>query len=107
MAGRPALRNASELMVPAVEEMLAAIDAPAEDAALVAAVRICARTIDEMAPAVRAAMLANVLGPMLRTLKELDDRARKRGRQDGPRPANPVRELRAQHAAFMGGGKRR
>ena len=58
-----------------------------------------------MAPAVRAAMLANVLGPMLRTLKDLDDRARRRGRQDGPKAANPVRDLRASHAAFM--GKRR
>ena len=95
------LRPAGELMVPAVETMLAALDAPPEDAALVAAVRICARTIDEMPPAVRAAMLANVLGPMLRTLKDLDDRARRRG-QDGPRPVNPVAELRRSHAAFMG-----
>jgi len=101
------LRPVTELMVPAVEQMLAAIDPPPEDAALAAAVRICARTIDEMAPGVRAAMLANVLGPMLRSLKELDDRARKRGRRDGPRPVNPVTELRASHAAFMAGGKRR
>jgi hypothetical protein len=101
------LRPADELMLPAVEEMLAALDAPPEDAALVAAVRICARTIDDMAPAVRAAMLSNVLGPMLRTLKELDDRAQRRGRQDAAQPANPVRELRASHAAFMAPGRRR
>ncbi len=92
------LRVAGEQMVPAVTEMLNALDPPAEDAALVAAVRICARTIDEMTPGVRAAMLANVLGPMLRTLAALDDRKKNRlaGR---PAPPNRLAKLREARAA--------
>jgi len=42
----------------------------------------------------------------VRVLEQLEDRARKRGRQDGPRVVNPVAELRKSHAAVMGGKRR-
>lgn len=96
------LRDAKALIAPAVEAMVAELDAPASDGPLLALVRRQARVIDHMSDAEAVAMLPNHSGQLVKALAELEDRARKRGRQDGPRPVNPVRDLRASHAAFMG-----
>ena len=105
MAGRPALRDAKAMIAPAVEAMVADLDPPASDGPLLALVRRQAAVIDAMPDAARSRMLPNHSGQLLKALAELEDRARKRGRQDGPQPVNPVQEMRASHAAFM--GKRR
>jgi hypothetical protein len=102
MAGRASLRDASMMITPAIEAMVADLGAPASDGPLLALVRRQAHVIDRMSDDQAVSMLPNHSGQLLKALAELEDRARKRGRQDGPRPANPVRELRASHAAFMG-----
>lgn len=99
MAG---LRDAKTLISPAVDAMVAELDPPAADGPLIALLRRQARVIDAMPDAVAVSMLPNHTGQLVKVLAELEDRARKRGRQDGPRPVNPVRDLRSAHAAFMG-----
>jgi hypothetical protein len=96
------LRDAKTLISPAIDAMVAELDPPASDGPLIALLRRQARVIDAMPDAVAVSMLPNHTGQLVKVLAELEDRARKRGRQDGPRPVNPVRELRAGHAAFMG-----
>ncbi len=61
-----------------------------------------AQVIDAMPDAVAVTMLPNHSGQLLKALGELEERARRRGRRNGPQPVNPVAELRRQHAAFMG-----
>jgi hypothetical protein len=91
------------MIAPAVEAMAADLDPPAADGPLLALIRRQAQVIDAMPDAVAVTMLPNHSGQLMRALAELEDRARRRGRQEGPRPANPVRDLRASHAAFMSG----
>jgi len=107
MAPRPSLRDARTMIAPAVEAMVAELDPPASDGPLLALVRRQAAVIDSMPDAVAVTMLPNHSGQLVKALAELEERARKRGRQDGPKAANPVRDLRASHAAFMAAGKRR
>jgi len=102
MAGRPQLRDAKTMITPAIEAMVADLDAPASDGPLLALVRRQAHVIDRMSDEQAVSMLPNHSGQLLKALAELEDRARKRGRQDGPRAANPVRDMRAAHATFMG-----
>jgi hypothetical protein len=98
MATARTLRNVNQLISPALEAAVAELDPPVSDGALVALCRRLAATIDEMPPAVGQAMIPNFAGPLLRALTELEDRARKRGRQ-GPPVVSPVAELRKAHAA--------
>jgi hypothetical protein len=86
---------------PAIEEMLAALDPPAEDLPLVAIARRSAATIDIMSDAVATGMLPNHLGPLTKVLAELDARARKR-RALKPGAPNPVRQMRREWAAKAG-----
>lgn len=107
MARRPALHSADDLLAPAIERTIAAVDPPESDAALVALARIMARTVDRMTDAERAVMLGQTAPQVLRVLVELEQRARCRREPAGrPAAANPVRDMRRQHAAFMTGGKR-
>lgn len=91
------LRPADELIGPAVAEIVAALDAPASDAPLVALARSLASTIDAMPPAVRQAMLPQHAGPLLKVLAELEARAVKR-RPDVPARPSRLDELRAARA---------
>lgn len=93
------MRDADDLLAPAVRETVAALDPPAEDAALVALARTLAASIDEMAPAVRAAMIGQVSGQLMRALKDLDDRARRRRTASKTGRPNRVAQLRAAHVA--------
>ncbi len=102
MAGRAALRDAKAMIAPAVEAMVADLDPPPSDGPLLALLRRQAAVIDAMPDAVAVTMLPNHSGQLLKALAELEDRARERGRRDGPRAVNPVREMRAAHATFMG-----
>ena len=106
MTGRTPLRDAKEMISPAVEAMVAELDPTPSDGPLLALVRRQAAVIDSMPDAVAVTMLPNHSGQLLKALAELEERARKRDRRQGPQPANPVRNLRASHAAFMAGGKR-
>jgi len=91
-----ALRDASQMIGPAVEQMLAALDPPAEDSPLVAIARRSAAVIDDMSNAVATGILPNHLGPLTKVLAELDARARKR--QQPAKTPNPVLEMRRQWA---------
>lgn len=101
MTARGQLRDAKEMIGPAIEAMVGELDVPASDGPLLALIRRQARVIDHMSDAEAVSMMPNHAGPLLRGLAELEERARKRGRDNGPQPANPVRDLRASHAAFM------
>jgi len=87
-----------------VEAMVADLGAPPSDGPLLALVRRQAAVIDKMSDDAAVSMLPNHSGQLLKTLAELEDRARKRGRRDGPKAVNPVHELRAAHSRFMAKG---
>jgi hypothetical protein len=95
---RSSLRDAAELIRPAVDAMLAGLDPPAADLPLIALVRRQARLIDGMPDAVAVSMLPNHTGQLLKALGELEDRARRRSAVR-PAAANPVRVMRQEWAA--------
>jgi hypothetical protein len=97
-AGHAPLRDARAMIVPAIEQMAADLDAPAADAPLLALVRRQAAVIDAMPDAVAVSMMPNHAGPLLKALAELEDRARRR-RPPTTGPANPVREMRKDWAS--------
>lgn len=100
MGSRQPLRDAGELLAPAVDRMVEAIDPPESDAAVVALARILAKTVDRMSDAERAVMIGQTAPQVLRVLKELDDRARRRAAASPQQGAsNPVREMRRAYAA--------
>src|SRR5258708_12083249 len=78
MAGRGVLRDAGELISPALAETVAAIGPPEADAALVRLTAVVASSIDHMAPAVRDVMLGQTAPLLLKLLQELDKRAMRR-----------------------------
>lgn len=97
MAGKPRLRDAGQLIGPAVEQMIAALGAPDSDSALVALVRRQAAVIDGMADAVAVSMLPNHTGQLIKALAELEARAAKR-RKAPPGPPSRLDQLRAVRA---------
>lgn len=100
MATKPQLRSADELLAPALERTVKALDPPDADAAVVALAMILAKTIDRMGDAERAAMIGQTAPQVLRVLKELDDRAQRRGASSpGQGATNPVREMRRAYSA--------
>ena len=94
MAENRRLRPAAQMLGPAVERTIAALDPPDGDAALVALVRRQAAIIDAMPPAVASAMLPNHTGQFLKALAELQARAAKRGQLADERPSK-LDQLRA------------
>lgn len=98
MAARGILKSAGELVRPAVERMVAAIEPPESDAPLVALVRRQARVIDAMPDAAAISMLPNHTGQLIKSLAELEKRAQAR-RVPAAAPANPVRQMRREWAA--------
>lgn len=98
MTGIGNLRDASQMLEPAVAALGEALDCPASDRPLLALARRMAATIDAMPDAMAGTMLPNHAGPFLKALAELEDRARKR--RSGARGSKPsgVAKLRAAHA---------
>ncbi|MFR9779049.1 hypothetical protein ACL02O_23715 [Micromonospora sp. MS34] len=81
----------------AVEEMVSALPLGPQHAALVAAARMLAETLDGMSPDVRERMAGQTVGSLLATLKAL--------REAAPVPVaakvTALDELRARHAARL------
>jgi hypothetical protein len=102
MAPKPALHPADELISPALARTVKAIDPPDSDDALVALARVLAGTIDRMSNAERAAMIGQTAPQMIKVLDMLEDRARRRREPAAPKAVNPVRDMRAAHAARFG-----
>jgi len=100
MARKPPLHSADELLLPAVERTIAAVDPPESDDALCAVLRVLAGTLDRMSNAERRAMLGQTIPAFQRALVELEDRRRRRaGPAAAPRVENPVDAMRRSHAA--------
>ena len=99
MAANRRLRAANQLVGPAVEQTVKALNAPDSDAALVALARRQAATVDAMPDGVAVAMLPQHSGQLLKTLAELQARAAKRGQAADARPSR----LDALRAARSGG----
>ena len=98
MAHKPPLRAADDLLAPAVERTIEAIDAPEQDAAVVALARVLARAVDRMPDGQRAVMLGQTAPQLLKVLNELEERARRR-RTIQPGAPNRLQQLRAARAA--------
>jgi hypothetical protein len=94
------LHSADELIGPALERVVGAIDPPASDEALVALARTLARTIDRMTDDQRAVMAGQTCPQMLRILVELELRAAKRRRPPARQPSR-LDALRETHAKTM------
>lgn len=105
MTSKPQLRDAGELLAPALDRTVKALDPPEADAAVVALAYILAKTVDRMSDAERGAMLGQTAPQVLRVLKELDDRARRRAAASPPQGAagNPVRDMRKAYAKRRSG----
>ncbi len=101
MPRRPALHSADELIGPALERVVEAIDPPPSDDALVALARVLGRTIDRMTDDQRAVMAGQTAPQMLRILIELEQRASKRRRPPEKVPSR-LDELRKVHARSRG-----
>lgn len=97
MAGK--LRDASQMIEPAVTAMVTALECPVSDRPLVALALRVAATIDAMPDAIAATMLPNHAGPMIKILAELEARAVKRRAADRTGRPNRVAQLRTAHAA--------
>ena len=95
------LRDASQLVGPAVERMVEALDPPDEDLPLIAIARRQAAVIDAMPDEVAIGMMPNHAGPLIKVLGELAERARKRRGPERPRTENPVQAMRRAHAESM------
>ena len=96
------LHSADELLGPAVEQMVKAIDPPESDAPLLALARVLARTVDRMSDSERATMLGQTGPLVLKVLQELETRDRRRRVPDKPKAANPVHAMRAAHMSRFG-----
>jgi hypothetical protein len=95
------LRPADELISPALERTIAAVDPPDSDAALIALLRMLAGTLDRMSPAELRAMAGQTAPQLHRGLVELEARAARRRTPDRRQPSQLDR-LRA----ARGSGKR-
>src|SRR5262245_40970989 len=95
MASRkPVLREANQLLGPALEATLADLDPPQSDAALVAECRMLAGVLDRMGLAELRAMAGQTVPQYHRALVELEKRAAAR-RTEPTRRRNQVAEMRA------------
>lgn len=94
------LRNADQMVAPAVERMVEALDPPDEDLPLIAIARRQAAVIDAMPDEVAIGMMPNHAGPLIKVLGELEKRAQvRRGAAAAGKAVNPVRQMRAEYAA--------
>jgi hypothetical protein len=100
MPRKPALHDADDLLMPALDRAIAAIDPPESDAALVALARVLAHSVDRMSNDERARMIGQTAPSVLKVLVELEARAEKR-RMPAERPPGKLEQLRAAHAATI------
>jgi hypothetical protein len=92
------LRNASQMIGPAIESLCDAPDLPESDAPLLALARRIAATIDAMPDGIAQTMLPNHAGPLLKVLAELETRAVARRKPVTSKPSR-LAQLRAANAA--------
>jgi len=90
----------------AVDETIAAIDPPAQDAAVVALARKMASAIDGMKGEQLGLMIGQTAPQLLKVLQELDARALKRKSAARSARPNRVAQLRAAHASSPAKRKR-
>ncbi len=100
------LRDASQMLEPAVAALGETLGCPAADAPLLALARRMAATIDAMPDAMAGTMLPNHAGPFLKALAELETRAAKRRAPGAGRQRSKVASLRAAHAQTAAKRKR-
>lgn len=93
------LRSADDLVTAALAQTVAAIGPPESDAALVRLAEVTAAAIDDMPPAVRAAMLGQTAPLLLKLLQELDQRARHRAQGRAPGSPSRLERLRSARGA--------
>jgi hypothetical protein len=98
MAHKPALHGTDDLLTPALERAIEAIEPPESDAALVALARVIAHTVDRMTNIERATMMGQTAPQVLKILNELEVRAAKRRRPPAKQPSQ-LDKLRAAHVA--------
>ncbi len=101
MPRRPALHSVDDLAGPGLEQALAALGPPPEDAGLVALARVLAGTLDKMSDAERRAMLGQTVPAYFRCLVELEKRAAAR-REPAGKAGNPIAVMRTEHARRRG-----
>jgi hypothetical protein len=101
------LRDAGQLLAPAVEGLGDALGAPAADAPLLALARRMAATIDAMPDGVAVAMLPNHAGPLIKVLAELEARANARRKPAAGKPSrlNQLRAARVESDRAAGYGR--
>jgi hypothetical protein len=100
------LHSAEDLLVPALDRTLAALEPPAADDGLVALARVLAAALDRMSNAERRAMLGQTAPMYFKTLLELDARAAKRRKpvKRPPSQLDRLREARSRSVARQHGG---
>ncbi len=94
------VRDADELVAPALRETIAALKPPASDNALVRLAEVVAATIDELEGGQRGMMLGQTAPMLLKVLVELEARAVKRRAAEHPAGrVNKVAQIRGARAA--------
>jgi hypothetical protein len=102
MARKPALHVVDDLLSPALARTVEAIGAPESDLALIALTVVLANAIDRMSNDERSKMLGQTAPAYLRCLEALEQRAARRRVPAAREGANPVEQLRRQHAQRFG-----
>lgn len=95
------LRDADDLMLPAVEQALNAMDTDEEDAAFVQVARLAAKDMDSMPRQVREVMFPQHAGMLLRAFDGLEKRAkeRRKGQKPGIAAVSKLDNLRMAQAS--------
>jgi hypothetical protein len=97
---KPALHDVDELLLPALERTLAAVDLPASDDALVALARAVAGSLDRMTRDQRVTMIGQTSPQLLRVLVELDKRVARRAKPVSREPS-ALDRLRTVHSRVV------
>jgi hypothetical protein len=97
---KPALHDADQLLLPALERTLAAVDLPVSDDALVALARAVAGSLDRMTRDQRVTMIGQTSPQLLRVLVELDKRVARRAKPVSREPS-ALDRLRTVHSGAV------
>jgi hypothetical protein len=88
------LRDADDLIGPALARTLAALGPPDEDAAMVKVAEVIAGILDAMPDGQRGMMAGQTVPQLVKVLEILDERSRRRAKPAAGRP-NRLNQLRA------------